>query len=103
MELWSWVETGVTLPFFTADQHGPKHLTIKLSRAKLEQLVEDLIQRTIEPCRAALKDAGLKASEIEEVILVGGMTRMPKVIEAAKQFFGHEPHPRVHPDERLPI
>src|SRR5216684_306918 len=103
IELSSSVQTEVNLPFITADQHGPKHLTIKLSRAKLEQLVEDLIQRTIEPCRAALKDAGLKASEIEEVILVGGMTRMPKVIETVKQFFGKEPNRSVNPDEVVAI
>src|SRR5271170_7760887 len=103
IELSSSVQTEVNLPFITADQHGPKHLTIKLSRAKLEQLVEDLIQKTIEPCRAALKDAGLKASEIEEVILVGGMTRMPKVIETVKQFFGKEPNRSVNPDEVVAI
>src|SRR5437870_4041456 len=103
IELSSSVQTEVNLPFITADQNGPKHLTIKLSRAKLEQLVEDLIQRTIEPCRAALRDAGLKASEIEEVILVGGMTRMPKVIEAVKQFFGKEPNRSVNPDEVVAI
>src|SRR5205809_5677958 len=103
IELSSSVQTDVNLPFITADQNGPKHLTIKLRRAKLEQLVEDLIQRTIEPCRAALKDAGLKASEIEEVILVGGMTRMPKVIEAVKQFFGKEPNRSVNPDEVVAI
>src|SRR6202166_521758 len=103
IELSSAMQTEVNLPFITADQHGPKHLTIKLSRAKLEQLVEDLIQRTIEPCRAALKDAGLKASEIEEVILVGGMTRMPKVIETVKQFFGREPNRSVNPDEVVAI
>src|SRR5216683_1612206 len=103
IELSSSVQTEVNLPFITADQHGPKHLTIKLSRAKLEQLVEDLIQRTIDPCRAALRDAGLKASEIEEVILVGGMTRMPKVIETVKQFFGKDPNRGVNPDEVVAI
>src|SRR5271155_3407249 len=103
IELSSSVQTEVNLPFITADQHGPKHLTIKLSRAKLEQLVEDLIQKTIDPCRAALKDAGLKASEIEEVILVGGMTRMPKDIETVKQFFGREPNRSVNPDEVVAI
>src|SRR5881398_3709309 len=103
IELSSSVQTEVNLPFITADQHGPKHLTIKLSRAKLEQLVEDLIQKTIEPCRAALRDAGLKASEIDEVILVGGMTRMPKVFETVKQFFGREPHRGVNPDEVVAI
>src|SRR5881398_573848 len=103
IELSSSVQTDVNLPFITADQNGPKHLNIKLSRAKLEQLVEDLIQRTIDPCRAALKDAGLKASEIDEVILVGGMTRMPKVFETVKQFFGREPHRGVNPDEVVAI
>jgi len=103
IELSSSVQTDVNLPFITADQTGPKHLNIKLSRSKLEQLVDDLIQRTIDPCRAALRDAGLKASEIDEVILVGGMTRMPKVIEAVKQFFGREPHRGVNPDEVVAI
>ncbi|MGD9617728.1 MAG: molecular chaperone DnaK [Alphaproteobacteria bacterium] len=103
IELSSSVQTDVNLPFITADQTGPKHLNIKLSRSKLEQLVDDLIQRTIEPCRAALRDAQLKASEIDEVILVGGMTRMPKVIEAVKQFFGREPHRGVNPDEVVAI
>ena len=87
------------LPFITADQTGPKHLNIKLTRAKLEALVDELVQKTIEPCRAALRDAGLKASEIDEVILVGGMTRMPKIIETVKTFFGREPHRGVNPDE----
>src|SRR5438067_1397159 len=103
IELSSSVQTDVNLPFITADQNGPKHLNIKLSRAKLEQLVDDLVQKTIEPCRNALKDAGIKASEIEEVILVGGMTRMPKVIETVKQFFGREPHRGVNPDEVVAI
>ncbi len=103
IELSSSMQTDVNLPFITADQHGPKHLNIKLTRAKLEALVEDLIQRTIGPCRAALKDAGLKASEIDEVILVGGMTRMPKVIDAVKQFFGKEPNRSVNPDEVVAI
>src|SRR5947199_1891190 len=103
IELSSSVQTEVNLPFITADQHGPKHLNIKLSRAKLEQLVDDLIQRTIEPCRAALKDAGLKPGDIDEVILVGGMTRMPKVIETVKQFFGKEPNRSVNPDEVVAI
>ncbi len=97
------MQTEVNLPFITADQTGPKHLNIKLTRAKLEALVDDLIERTIEPCRAALKDAGLKAAEIDEVILVGGMTRMPKVIETVKQFFGREPHRGVNPDEVVAI
>ena len=103
IELSSSMQTDVNLPFITADQHGPKHLNIKLTRAKLEALVDDLIQRTIGPCRNALKDAGLKASEINEVILVGGMTRMPKVIETVKQFFGKEPNRSVNPDEVVAI
>src|ERR1700735_3156399 len=103
VELSSSVQTEVNLPFITADQNGPKHLNIKLTRAKLEALVDDLIQRTIGPCRNALKDAQLKASEIDEVILVGGMTRMPKVIEAVKQFFGKEPNRGVNPDEVVAI
>src|ERR1700688_5010263 len=103
IELSSSVQTEVNLPFITADQHGPKHLTIKLTRAKLEALVDDLIQKTIEPCRNAIKDAGLKASEIQEVILVGGMTRMPKVIETVKQIFGREPNRSVNPDEVVAI
>src|SRR5213082_1456539 len=103
IELSSSVQTDVNLPFITADQNGPKHLNIKLSRAKLEQLVDDLIQKTIEPCRNALKDAGVKASVIDEVILVGGMTRMPKVFETVKQFFGREPHRGVNPDEVVAI
>jgi molecular chaperone DnaK len=103
IELSSSVQTEVNLPFITADQHGPKHLNIKLSRSKLEQLVDDLIQKTIDPCRAALRDAGLKASEVNEVILVGGMTRMPKVIDTVKQFFGREPNRSVNPDEVVAI
>ncbi|HYM71347.1 MAG TPA: molecular chaperone DnaK [Stellaceae bacterium] len=103
VELSSSAQTEVNLPFITADQNGPKHLNIKLGRAKLEALVDDLIQRTIGPCRNALKDAGLKASEIDEVILVGGMTRMPKVIETVKQFFGREPNRSVNPDEVVAI
>mgnify|MGYP001405597272 CR=1 FL=1 len=99
IELSSASQTEINLPFITADQTGPKHLTMKLTRAKLEQLVDDLVQRTIEPCRAALKDAGLKAGEIDEVVLVGGMTRMPKIQEVVKQFFGKEPHKGVNPDE----
>ncbi|MCW5772795.1 MAG: Hsp70 family protein, partial [Rhodospirillaceae bacterium] len=93
----------VNLPFITADASGPKHLMIKLTRAKLESLVDDLVQRTIEPCKVALKDAGLKAAEIDEVILVGGMTRMPKVVETVKQFFGKEPHTGVNPDEVVAV
>src|SRR5580700_8170254 len=103
IELSSATQTEVNLPFITADQTGPKHLVIKLTRAKLEALVDELIQKTVEPCRAALKDAGLKASEIQEVILVGGMTRMPKVIETVKQFFGREPNRSVNPDEVVAI
>ena len=99
IELSSAVQTDVNLPFITADQNGPKHLNIKLSRAKLEALVEDLIDKTVEPCRAALKDAGVTPDQIDEVILVGGMTRMPKVVEAVKQLFGKEPHKGVNPDE----
>lgn len=99
IELSSQMQTEVNLPYITADQTGPKHLNIKLTRAKLEALVDDLIEKTIGPCKAALKDAGLKASDIEEIILVGGMTRMPKVIETVKQFFGKEPHRGVNPDE----
>ncbi|HYC03286.1 MAG TPA: molecular chaperone DnaK [Azospirillaceae bacterium] len=103
IELSSSIQTEVNLPFITADASGPKHLNIKLTRAKLEALVDDLVQRTIEPCKAALKDAGLKASEIDEVILVGGMTRMPKIIETVKQFFGREPHRGVNPDEVVAV
>ena len=99
IELSSSMQTEVNLPFITADQSGPKHLNIKLTRAKLEALVDDLIERTMAPCRAALKDAGLKSSEIDEVILVGGMTRMPKIQEKVKSFFGREPHKGVNPDE----
>jgi molecular chaperone DnaK len=103
IELSSAMETEVNLPFITADASGPKHLNIKLSRAKLESLVDELVERTIEPCMAALKDAGLKASEINEVILVGGQTRMPKIIERVKNFFGREPHKGVNPDEVVAI
>ncbi len=98
-ELSSVTQYEVNLPFITMNASGPLHLNIKLSRAKLEALVDDLIQRSIEPCQKALKDAGLKASDIDEVILVGGMTRMPKVQEAVKAFFGREPHKGVNPDE----
>jgi len=103
IELSSTAQTEVNLPFITADQSGPKHLNIKLSRSKLEALVEDLVERTVAPCKQALKDAGLKASEIDEVILVGGMTRMPKVQEVVKSFFGREPHKGVNPDEVVAI
>ncbi|MGI9378830.1 MAG: molecular chaperone DnaK [Methyloligellaceae bacterium] len=99
IELSSASQTEINLPFITADQAGPKHLTMKLTRAKLESLVQDLIERTVGPCDAALKDAGVKAAEIDEVVLVGGMTRMPKVIETVKNFFGKEPHKGVNPDE----
>ncbi|MGE0714019.1 MAG: molecular chaperone DnaK [Alphaproteobacteria bacterium] len=103
IELSSATQTEINLPFITADASGPKHLNIKLTRAKLEALIDDLVQRTVEPCRAALRDAGLKASEIDEVILVGGMTRMPKVIETVKTFFGKEPHRGVNPDEVVAV
>jgi molecular chaperone DnaK len=103
IELSSAVQTEVNLPFITADQNGPKHLNVKLTRAKLETLVDDLLQRTIEPCKAAMKDAGITAGQIEEVILVGGMTRMPKVQEIVKNFFGKEPHKGVNPDEVVAI
>jgi len=103
IELSSTAETEVNLPYITADATGPKHLNVKLTRAKLEQLVEDLISRTIKPCENALKDSGLKASDIDEVILVGGMTRMPKVIDVVKQFFGKEPNKSVNPDEVVAI
>ena len=103
IELSSSKETEINLPFITADATGPKHLVLKLTRAKLESLVEDLIERTLGPCRAALKDAGVTAGEINEVILVGGMTRMPKVIETVKTFFGKEPARNVNPDEVVAI
>jgi len=103
IELSSTTQTEINLPFITADASGPKHLTMKLTRAKLESLVDDLIQKTIGPCASALKDAGLKAAEIEEVVLVGGMTRMPKVVETVKNFFGREPHKGVNPDEVVAI
>jgi molecular chaperone DnaK len=103
IELSSATQTEVNLPFITADQAGPKHLNIKLTRAKLEALVENLVQRTIDPCKAALKDAGLSAGEIDEVILVGGMTRMPKIQEIVKNHFGREPHRGVNPDEVVAI
>ena len=103
IELSSTTQTEINLPFITADQTGPKHLTMKLTRAKFEALVDDLVQKTIEPCRKALKDAGLTAGEIGEVVLVGGMTRMPKVQEVVKQLFGKEPHKGVNPDEVVAI
>ena len=103
IELSATTQTEINLPYITADASGPKHLTLKLTRAKFEALVDDLIQKTIEPCRKALKDAGLSAGEINEVVLVGGMTRMPKVQEVVKQFFGKEPHKGVNPDEVVAI
>ena len=99
IELSSSAQTEINLPFITADQSGPKHLTMKLSRAKFESLVEDLVQRTVDPCKAAIKDAGIQPGEIDEVVLVGGMTRMPKVQEVVKKFFGKDPHKGVNPDE----
>ena len=103
IELSSATQTEINLPYITADASGPKHLTMKLSRAKFESLVDDLVQKTIEPCRKALKDAGLSAGQIDEVVLVGGMTRMPKVQDAVKQFFGKEPHKGVNPDEVVAV
>ncbi|MEL0013525.1 MAG: molecular chaperone DnaK, partial [Alphaproteobacteria bacterium] len=103
IELSSSTQTEVNLPFITADASGPKHLVMKLTRAKLEALVDDLIQRTVEPCKKALKDADLSAGDIDEVVLVGGMSRMPKVIETVKQLFGREPHKGVNPDEVVAI
>jgi molecular chaperone DnaK len=103
IELSSTKETSINLPFITADQNGPKHLDIRLSRAKFETLVDDLVQRTIGPCMAAFKDAGIEAKKIDEVVLVGGMTRMPKVQEIVKTFFGKEPHQGVNPDEVVAI
>jgi molecular chaperone DnaK len=103
IELSSSTQTDVNLPFITADQSGPKHLNIHLTRAKLEALVGVLVERTLEPCKKALKDAGLRANEIDEVVLVGGMTRMPKVIETVKGFFGREPHRGVNPDEVVAV
>ncbi len=103
IELSSSQQTEINLPYITADQSGPKHLSIKITRAKLEALVEDLIERTIEPCRIAIKDAGVKLSEIGDVILVGGMTRMPKVQDKVKEFFGKEPRKDVNPDEAVAV
>ena len=99
IELSSSAQTEINLPYITADATGPKHLTLKLTRAKLESIVDDLVKRTLEPCKKALKDAGVSAADIDEVVLVGGMTRMPKVIETVKSFFGKEPHKGVNPDE----
>ncbi len=103
MELSTVMETDINLPFITADASGPKHLTMKLTRAKLESLVEDLIEKTVEPCRTALKDANLTPKDIDEVILVGGMTRMPRVQQKVKEIFGKEPHKGVNPDEVVAI
>ncbi len=103
IELSSASSTDINLPFITADATGPKHLTLKMTRADLEKLVDDLIKRTIDPCRAALKDAGLEANEVSEVVLVGGMTRMPKIVETVKDFFGKEPNKGVNPDEVVGI
>jgi molecular chaperone DnaK len=103
IELSSTAQTEINLPFITADASGPKHLTMKLTRAKFEALVDDLIQKTMDPCRQALKDAGVSAAEINEVVLVGGMTRMPKVQEVVKQLFGKEPHKGVNPDEVVAV
>jgi molecular chaperone DnaK len=103
IELSSTTQTEINLPFITADAAGPKHLTMKLTRAKFEALVDDLVRKTIEPCKQAIKDAGLSAAEINEVVLVGGMTRMPKVQEVVKQLFGKEPHKGVNPDEVVAV
>ncbi len=103
IEISSTMESEINLPFITADQSGPKHLVMKLTRAKFEQLVDDILQRTIGPCRAALEDAGLKANQIEEVVLVGGSTRIPKVQQMVKEFFGREPHKGVNPDEVVAV
>jgi len=103
IELSSATQTEINLPFITADKNGPKHMTMKLTRAKFEALVDDLIQKTVEPCKKALKDAGVSAAEINEVVLVGGMTRMPKVQEVVKNLFGKEPHKGVNPDEVVAI
>ncbi|MDO9284523.1 MAG: Hsp70 family protein, partial [Aquabacterium sp.] len=103
IELSSNTQTDVNLPYITADASGPKHLNIKLTRAKLESLVDELIQRTIEPCRVAIKDAGIKVSDIDDVILVGGQSRMPKVQEKVKEFFGKEPRKDVNPDEAVAV
>lgn len=103
IELSSTMETEINLPFITADASGPKHLVLKLTRAKFEQLVEDLLQRTLAPCRAALEDAGLKANQIDEVVLVGGSTRVPRIQQMVKEFFGREPHKGVNPDEVVAV
>ena len=101
IELSSSQQTEINLPYITADASGPKHLNLKITRAKLEALVEELIERTIEPRRVAIKDAGVKVSDIDDVILVGGMTRMPKVQEKVKEFFGKDPRKDVNPDEAV--
>ena len=103
IELSASTQTEINLPFITADASGPKHLNISMSRAKLESLVDELVQRTVGPCKAALKDAGVSAGEIDEVVMVGGMTRMPKILETVKKFFGREPHRGVNPDEVVAI
>jgi molecular chaperone DnaK len=103
IELSSSAATDINLPYITADASGPKHLNIKLTRAKLEALVEELIERTIAPCRTAIKDAGVSVGDIHDVILVGGMTRMPKVQEKVKEFFGKEPRKDVNPDEAVAV
>jgi molecular chaperone DnaK len=103
IELSSTMESEINLPFITADQSGPKHLVMKLTRSKFEQLVDDILQRTIEPCRAALSDAGVKSNQIDEVVLVGGSTRIPKVQQMVKEFFGKEPHKGVNPDEVVAV
>jgi molecular chaperone DnaK len=102
-ELSTTTETEINLPYITADASGPKHMNIKLTRAKLEQLTEDLVERTMEPCRKALADAGIKSSEVNEVVLVGGMTRMPRVQDVVREFFGKEPHRGVNPDEVVAV
>ena len=101
IELSSSTQTDLNLPYITADASGPKHLTMKITRAKFESLVEELIERTIEPCRMAIKDAGVKLSDISDVILVGGQTRMPKVQDKVKEFFGRDPRKDVNPDEAI--
>src|SRR4029450_8931687 len=101
--LWSAMQTDINLPFITADQSGPKHMNLKLTRAKFEQLIGDLVERSLEPCRIALQDAGLPASKIDEVVLVGGSTRIPLVQQKVKEFFGKEPHKGVNPDEVVAV
>src|SRR4030095_11034507 len=99
MELSTTLETEINLPFITADASGPRHLVLKLSRAKLEQLVDDLLQKTVQPCRQALKDAGVTPGDIDEVVLVGGSTRIPRVQQIVRELFEKEPHKGVNPDE----